>query len=476
MPNTQHTLLAFACLALCLNGCGLHTPYTRPALDLPQTWSQNQDARAAHMDHWWQRFHDNELNRLIDEVLQRNNDLAVAALQLRKAQLQAELADSARLPSFVVQGSGRIDRSLGSSSGESRSFSASGALSYELDVWNKLGNTYDAAQWEAVATEQDRQSTALSLVGTTTSLYWEIGYINQRIALSQASIEYAQQTLDLVRVQKAAGAATKLEILEAERNLANQEASHTQLIQQRVEAKNSLTILFNGPPQTLRMRELADLQGVHLPGIDAGMPAELLSRRPDLRAVEARLRATLAESDATRASYYPSINLSGSYGGSSEQLSRLLSNPIATLGVDLALPFVQWRDMQRNIKISETVYQQAIIEFRQNLYTALTEVENSLSARKQYRLQAQKLETTLQAARQAEAIYRLRYQAGGTTLQNWLDAQENRRQAEINLAENQYNQLQNHITLIKALGGDFSQEIASAQTVKKILRKRTELQ
>ena len=304
------------------------------------------------------------------------------------------------------------------------------------------------------ATELDRQSTVLSLAATTASLYWQIGYLNQRISLSLSSIEYARKTLTLVRVQKAAGAATGLEILEAQRSLASQEASHTQLIQQRVEARNALAILVDGPPSKLLIHEPANLERISLPGVDAGMPAQLLGRRPDLRAAEARLRSVLAETDATRASYYPSINLSGSYGGSSEQLSRLLSNPIATLGVELALPFVQWRDMQRNIKISENEYQQAIVTFRQNLYTALSEVENALSARKQYHLQAEQLEASLNAARQAEAIYRLRYQAGATMLQTWIDAQENRRQAEVNLAENRYNQLVNHVTLVKALGGD----------------------
>ena len=200
------------------------------------------------------------------------------------------------------------------------------------------------------------------------------------------------------------------------------------------------------------------MQGIVLSKVDAGIPAELVSRRPDLRAAEARLRSTLATTDATRASDYPSINLSGSYGGSSEQLSRLLSNPVAALGASLALPFVEFRDMQRNIKISELEYEQAIIEFRQSLYTALSEVENTLSARKQYRLQEAKLRTTLEAARQTEAIYQLRYKAGATTLQTWLDAQENRRQAEINLAKNHYNQLNNHIALVKALGGDLTPE------------------
>lgn len=460
MNKAQYTLPVLACLGLALGGCSLHSAYTRPELDLPQTWHQSRDTQPASVGDWWRRFDDSQLNQLIAQVLRQNNDLAVAALQLKKARLQAELAQSDRLPTLSVESNGTISRSLGSSSSENRSFSASGTVAYELDLWNKLGRTADASRWEAVATEQDRQSTALSLVATAASLYWQIGYVNQRLNLSLASQDYAQKTLALVRVQKDAGAATGLEILEAERSLASQEASHTQLVQQRVEATNALALLLGGPPRTLDIDELPDLHQVLLPGVEAGIPAELLARRPDLRAAEARLRSSLAETDAMRASYYPSINLSGSYGGSSEQLSRLLSNPVAALGANLALPFVQWRDMQRNINIAETDYQQAIIEFHQSLYTALGEVENALSARKQYRLQAEKLEATLEAARQTEAIYRLRFQSGAATLQTWLDAQENRRQAEINLADNRYNQLQNHINLVKALGGDLHLEQA----------------
>ncbi|MDD2465951.1 MAG: TolC family protein, partial [Desulfobulbus sp.] len=170
MHTTQYTLPFLAFLGLTLGGCGLHSSYTSPELDLPQTWSQAQDPRPAGVDFWWRRFNDSQLNQLIDEVLKRNNDLAAAALQLRKARLQAELAESDRLPSLSVQGSTQISRSLGSSSAEKRSFSASGSVSYELDLWDKLGSTADAARWEAMATEQDRQSTALSLVATAASL------------------------------------------------------------------------------------------------------------------------------------------------------------------------------------------------------------------------------------------------------------------------------------------------------------------
>ena len=443
-------------LAALLTGCAaqVHTPYAAPEVNLPATWAHPADVAADAQNRWWTAFDDPTLNRLVDEALARNNDLAVAALAVRKAQLQAELAGSERLPSLSVQGSADLSRNLGSQSRETRNFAASTSVGYELDLWGKLSSAHDAALWEATATEEDRASAALALTATTASFYWQIGYLNQRIALSDASIEYARRTLELVRVQKAAGAATALEILEAERSLASQEASRTTLVQQRVEARNGLAILFNGPPQSLKTSEPRDLAAAKLPAAGAGLPAQLLSRRPDLRAAESRLRSALASTDATRASFYPTINLSGSLGGSSEELARMLSNPIAALGADLALPFVQWRDMRRNIKISETEYEQAVIGFRQTLYSALADVENSLSARKQYLAQAEKLEQTLRAARQTEELYRIRWQAGGSTLQVWLDAQEKRRQAEINLAENRFNQLQNHITLSKALGGD----------------------
>lgn len=442
-------------VALLFAGCAarIHTPYQTPPVTVPAVWEQQTVTSSPASDSWWQGFGDPVLNGLVEEALRRNNDLAAATLLVRQAQLKAELAGSNRLPGLAVQGGGSLSRNLGAGSTETRSFAASGTVSYELDLWGKLGSTHDAALWEARATAEDRAGTALALIGTTASLYWQIGYLNQRISLSEASVDYARRTLDLVRVQKAAGAATSLEILEAERAVASQEAGQTTLMQQRVEARNALAILFDGPPQSLKTAEPQDLSRAILPTVAAGLPADLLARRPDLRGAESRLRSVLAAADATRAGFYPGITLTGSLDDSSEELSRLLKNPVGTLTADLALPFVQWRDMQCTVKISEAEYQQAIANFRQTLYSALADVENSLSARRQYRAQAEKLELTLRTASRTEELYRIRYRAGGSSLRPWLDAQEDRRQAEIALAENRLNQLLNAITLCKALGG-----------------------
>jgi NodT family efflux transporter outer membrane factor (OMF) lipoprotein len=443
-------------LVLFVSSCAGHSgSYQTPELTLPATWEQAIDTEAfLDKDHWWHAFEDPMLNQLVDEALIRNNDLAAAALLVQRAQLRADQADSDLLPSAAVRGGTRLSRDLGSSDqGENRIFSTSATVGYELDLWRKLANTADAAHWEMVATEEDRASVVLALTGTTATLYWQIAYLNKRLATADASIAYAARTLALAEVRTKAGAATSLDVLEARRTLANQEAARTTLRQQRVEARNALAILFDGPPRPLTITEPSDLSHATLPKVAAGLPASLLARRPDLRAAEARLRAALATTEATRAAWYPTINLSGSLGASSEELSRLIRNPIGALAAELTLPFIQWRDMQRNIKISETEYQVAVVNFRQTLYNALAEVEDSLSARQQYLLQGAQLELVLETALQVEEIYRVRYQAGSVSIKAWLDAQENRRQAETALAENRLNLLLNHIILCKALGG-----------------------
>ncbi len=445
-------------LCLLLAGCAdsLKSVYRTPAVTLPGSWHHAAgDADRHPLDHWWRGFADPGLDRLIEAVLVRNNDLAAAAIVVRRARLQAELAGSARLPTLSARGDAAISRGLGDSAQkENRSFALTASVGYELDLWGKLERGYDAAEWQARATEEDRAATALSLVATTAAAYYEVAYLNWRIALSEQSITYARRTLELVEVQVAAGTATRVERLEATRSLAGQEAGHTTLLQQRQESRNRLAILFNGPPIPLADGERQDLAGIKAPAVAADLPAGLLARRPDLRAAEARLRAALATTDAVRGSYYPSLTLTGNLGSASSSLRQLLSDPVATLGSQLLLPFLEWRDMQRNIAISESEYQEAIVRFRQTLYTAMAEVEDSLSARMQLLTQERHLEIALQAAGDAEKLYQFRFQVGSIAIKDWLDAQENRRQAEIALADNRFNQIQNHINLAKALGGD----------------------
>ena len=451
--------LSTLALALLLAGCStLRTPYEAPAVAVPAQWQHSQagarDAQAA-TGGWWKAFGDPALDALVDAALARNNDLAAAAIQVRRAQLQARLSENR--PSVSAGVNAGASRPLDGGS-TTRTNSASLGVSYELDLWNRLGASLDAARWEAQATAEDREATAQSLVGTTATLYWRLAYYNQRLRAAQESIAYAERTLALVQTQYEAGAVSPLEVAESRQSVASQRAALTQLQQQHVETANALALLFDGAaigPAEPGWSAPAALPDAPLPAVAEGLPAELLARRPDLRAAESRLRGTLASVDAPRQSYYPQLSLTGALGGSSSALGNLLANPVATLGAGLVLPFLNMTEMRLNTEIARADYERAVVTFRQTLYQAFADVDNALSARRQYAEQAAQLEQSLADARRAEQLYEVRYRAGAVALKSWLDAQEKRRSAETALAENRLNRLVNHATLYQALGGGF---------------------
>ncbi|WP_207401576.1 efflux transporter outer membrane subunit [Phytopseudomonas dryadis] len=442
-------------LALALGGCGslLSTPYERPALDIPANWQQAGGRQALDGQPWWKAFGDAELDRLIDEALARNNDIGTALLNVRRAQLLAGLSRDDQLPQLSSSFNADRTRALRGEGSTAHSYSLTGSVSWQADLWNRLGSATDAAELEALASEQDYVATRLSLAGTVASLYWQIGYLNERIAASAASIDYARQTLALVQVQYDAGQASALELAEARQSLETQQASEVDLRQQRVEQRNALAVLFDGAAP-LTLVEPQSLAGTTLPQVRADLPAGLLAQRPDLRAAELRLRSTLKNVDATRASYYPDLSLTGTLGYSSDALGNLLSNPVGALGAGLVLPFLQWNQMKLNVAVSRTDYELAVTDFRQSLYQALVDVENGLAGRLHYAQQEGMRSRALEAATEAERIYRIRYESGAVELQSWLTAQDNRRTAQITLSENRLNQLLNAVTLYQALGGD----------------------
>ncbi|MGJ7524238.1 efflux transporter outer membrane subunit [Variovorax sp. GB1P17] len=453
--------LSAVAVVLALGGCTAFQPERREQrpIEMPQAWQQQQQAQSAAVDaaampatRWWSAFNDPQLDTLIDSALRTNSNLAAAGILVQRAQLQAGLANTNLTPGVVGQANTNRSYDLKRGGAAASTSSSVVTLSYELDLWGRLSALRSAADWELKATESDRQAAALALVGTTAGLYWQTGYLNQRIALSEAGIEDGRRILALVRVKYAAGAVSGLDVAQAGQNLASQEAAHTQLLQQRVEARNALAILFDQPPEVMAV-EPSQLPTLELPVIDAGLPASLLGRRPDLRAAEQRLRGSLVNVDATRTGFYPTLSLTGSLGTSSTALGELLKNPVGTLGAGLVLPFLQWNTARMTVAVSQTQYEEAVLGFRQSLYTSLSEVENALSSRTQLRDESEKLVLALQQAQRAERLSEVRYKAGATALQPVLDAKDRRRTAEVSLAQNRLNQLNATMTLYKALGG-----------------------
>lgn len=455
-----------------LVGCAavVKTPYQAPAVNIPQQFEQQQKSQQVlaqlNTDRWWTLFHDAALNQLVEQVLARNSDLAVAGLNLQQARLQAKQSQSqqgVRIGNagistghqFSLEGNGDAARGI--------SLNYPG-LSYELDLFGKLANQTEAARWEALATEQDLQATAQSLIATTANLYWQLGYLNERYVVAQQNLASTQKTYELVSAQYRAGAVSGLDLNQAEQALQSQKSTLSQIAQQKVETRTALAVLLHQPVQMLNINEPQSLAAVRLPNITAGLPAELLSRRPDLRAAELRLRKALANKDANQASYYPSISLTGTLStgvgtGAHTSLSDALKNPIATLGAGLTLPFLQWNDMQRDLKVNALEYEKAIVQYRQTLYKAFADVENALSARTALNQQVALQSRNLALAEKTERLTEVRYRHGAIALKNLLDAQETTRNARLSLLQTKQNQYNAYVTLLQALGGSPIQNI-----------------
>jgi NodT family efflux transporter outer membrane factor (OMF) lipoprotein len=465
MPiKARHGSLLFAAaLSVLLGACATRPPRV-PEVPVAAQYGLGDSARnapvtpfvsgtqVAQMDEWWTQFGDARLARLVSRVRERNTDLVVAGLRLQRARLVAGLAFDATLPHLDASASaGRTERLRGDEPG-THSYGASASLGYEVDFWGRLRAQHTVARWEAEATEQDLHTTALLLVTETCNLYWNLAFLNERIAAGEESLEHLRRTLALVETQYKAGGVSRLELREAEQSLRSQESTQSQLLQQRTETRNALTVLLNGEPWPID-DEPRDLNDAYSPEIEPGIPAELLSRRPDLRAAELRLKAQITSGEITRTRFYPSISLTGSASSGSSELRDLLENPVASLGAAFALPFLRWNEMRLERDIADVDEEIAINDFRATLYRAFTEVDNALSAKAHLAGELAAAREAYAAAQEVERIYEVRYRAGAVPLRSWLDAEERLRAAQLAVSRARLAQLQNDASLFLALGG-----------------------
>lgn len=405
----------------------------------------------AHANRWWNAFGDATLDALIEEALAKNPDLALAAIAVYRAQLQAGLIDAETGPQASASADVEASRRFGADRIRT-STGVNGTVSYELDLWGKLAARRDEASWRAQASEADREAAALALIGTTAQLYWHIGYLNEVIGLLERDIADARRTLTIARTRVAAGAASPVERGQAQQQLAQLLAEATRWQQQRESKRNALALLLGGAPER-RAQEPTNLLSAVVPEVPARLPAAVLARRPDLRAAQWRVRAQMAQVDFAQASLYPSFALTSEFGTSSDMLVRVLQNPVASVGVALALPFVQWNSVRLNTAVARSDFDRATLEFQKKLYQALADVEDALSAQSHIMAEAVQRDRSLSEARLVTAVARARFERGVTGIAPVLDAQRiehvaAREQAQVRLAR-----LENRMALFLALGG-----------------------
>lgn len=429
----------------------LKSDYRVPEVNYPINWTKGDlDGNPAPFD--WKEFNDPHLDNWLHQVMTNNNDMAIAAMRVYRARLDAERTGITNTP--ALKGSLGVDgkKQLNNSSGMTKSGSFSLNTSYELELWGKIARQRDVAEWAVHASEEDFSSARLTLLAEASNNYWRIGFVNQQIAILQQSIDYAKETLRLAEIRYRAGSTSLQDVIDAQQNLLTQENQLTGLQRERSQVLNKQAVLLGTVPGCLIV-EPTTLPKGSLPKVNANIPARVLMRRPDISAKEWQLREALATVDIKRSEYYPTFNLTGALGTSSTSLLSLLHNPVGSVGANLTLPFLEWRQRDIEVKIARNDYEQRVLEFKQLLYKAMSSIEDALSLRNQLMVQEARLRDELELARKSEWLNKVRYQQGAVRISFWLDAQEKRRQVEFRMNENRFNQLQNLAKIYLEFGG-----------------------
>lgn len=438
--------------ALGLASCStMDTSYARQSLPSAPCWNDVAAMKAVYpSDNWWVSFGDARMSKLVETVLDSNNDILTAALRSRKALLQAELTGVNALPTLTGTAKGQASKALGEGT-VSREFTFELGSAYEIDLWGRLAAARDVSALQADATAEDLLTARTTVAASAMEAYWRLAYINQDMAEARDALASARKIQSLVIQQTEIGSATELEVSEIRQTVEEQAALLADAEQSRAVVRNTLTVLLNG--QELPVAEPRRLASRMPEPVAPGLPAELLARRPDLRAAELRLRAALKATDVERRSLYPQISLTGTLGGTSTELSGLLSNPLATLGTGITLPFLNMKDGKLRVAVSEADYQIAASEFRSSLLTAFSETSSALSARATLRQKGRHLKAALDAAETAAKLIEERYRAGSVELRIWIDAQNRSRAARRAYTANRLEQLLAEIQIFRVLGG-----------------------
>ena len=459
---------ALFCILLLLAGCSTSMPDVdtlKTQLTLPAHWrsaiTEGKDRK--YTSPWWRSFQDPDLDALVERVLSNNNDLAAAAYRVKKAEAQAGIVRADLTPGISSEFKQSITKGLSGGGSGQRSFTSTFSLSYEPDLWGRLSKARDISAWEAMATEEDREHIAMQLMGTTMELYWQLGLLNESIAINDTSIANARSILELARVRESVGQEGRFQSIQAVQQLNVLLADKPVLLQRREESRNALSVLLASPMGWSDEIKISPIPMRISRPLRSGIPAHVLGQRPDMRAAELRLRASFGNIEVQQKSLYPAVSLTaGINGGGTRELSDILRNPLGVFTAGLLLPFFEFNKGKLRVASAEATYLESVELFKKTLFDALADVENSLSAYKQFGDEALYLSRAHESSSRAEKVVEIRYRLGQSNIQEWLEQQDVKRRIELRLVKNRTDQLVAMVKFYQAIGGGCADQCAAA--------------
>ena len=459
---------------LLLSSCALLGPdYQRSEKNLPATYSEADSGTStaqALTKEWWKHYQDAKLNELVELSLKNNTDIQLAVARIEEADAAMREVGASLFPEVNL--SGRATRSKVTELGAfpvfispiRNNYTIGVSTNYEIDFWGRIRRAKEAATATALASRYSKETVELSLIGLVSSNYLQLRGIEAQIAVTKDSLRSRTESLGLTQRRLDGGIASSLEVSQAEVNVSNLEAQLIELNRLRALSLHQLAVLTGVLDLKLDIASdqtsgnPADIRTLPIPPVPpAGLPSELLENRPDIRQAEQALIAENAQIGIAKAALYPSISLTGSYGGESLELSNILKSGarVWTLGLGLDLPIFDAGRRRARVDQATARQKQALAQYQSAIQNAFREVNDALITRRLNVEREQSLATSEASAKKALTVAENRYKAGYSAYLEVLDAQRVHNDAA--LAKVQARQASSLATvdLFKALGGDW---------------------
>ena len=465
----RHKLWLTGLLLAPLAGCMVGPDYQRPDIDDPQTFLyQPKDVQQTVDTQWWKAFGDPVLDQLIGDALANNRDVKIASANVLSA---SGVLTSTRAPLFPQLGyEGDASRQrlpdggLGGSAVPIKnpysSYQAFAGASWEIDLWGRVRRLSESAQAELLASEEARRGVILSLVANVASEYIALRGLDEQLALSERSLKNYAESLHLMELQFQYGRVSEMNVEQARSRYETVAAQIPQIRQQIVEREAVLSLLLGRNPGPIpRGKSLTELQ---LPAVPAGLPSELLTRRPDILQAEQQLIAANALIGAAKAQYFPTISLTAATGSASSELNDLFQGSSHTWNYagSVTGPIFTAGAISGQVTQAEAGQQAALQGYLQTVQNAFADVDTALSARDQVNQQVDAQGRLVAALQNYAKLAQALYDGGRVPYSTVLQAENDLYPAQLEYATDQSLKLIALVSIYKAMGGGWVDQAA----------------
>lgn len=460
-------VLILSVIALALGGCTVGPNYVRPAVDTPPSWRMT-DAEAKDLANtaWWGQFNDPVLDNLIRVALRENLDLQIASARVdefagRYGFVRADLFP--QVGGNAAAGRQRFTEETGNTNPPGTNFtlsnySATLGATWELDVWGRIRRATEAARAELVGSEEGRRAVILSLVGSVAGSYVNLRDLDRQLEIAKETAKSRGESLALFKLRFEGGFTSEVEYVQVKSQYEEAMATIPAVEKAITQQENALSVLLGRNPGPISRGKTIDQ--LALPSVPAGLPSELLSRRPDILLAEQNLIAANARIGVAKAAYYPAISLTGFFGAASTDLDKLFTGParVWSYSAPITMPIFTAGKIAGDVQAAEAFQRQTLFGYRQAIQTAFREVDDALVDQARTREQLAAQASQVGALQKYVELSQLRFDNGYASYLEVLDAQRSLFNAQLSYTQNQGVLFQSLVNLYKAMGGGWVTE------------------